>query len=918
MKCRFSFAWIGSILLALVVSPIASPAPASANEAEASPIDFEQQIQPILQARCVACHGDEEQSAELSLATAEDLLRGGESGSVIVAGSPTESLLYERVHRREMPPEDSEPLTDAEIELLRRWIAEGASLGQSVKHEETVTDERIVPLMLLRCATCHGERRREADLDLRTPEGMLRGGKSGPAVVKGAPGASLLIQRIRSEEMPPRRQLVAASVKPMEASELKLLEQWIAAGMPSAEPRDERSSAVSSVKDEDREFWSFRSPQAAPLPVEQLSPDDLQRVRSPVDVFVMAKLREQGLTLSPEANRETLIRRLYFDLIGLPPTAEQVNQFVNDPHPQAYEMLVESLLASPHYGERWGRHWLDAAGYADSEGGDNEDRVRPNMWRYRDYVIQSLNRDKPYDRFLMEQIAGDELVDYENAGTITQEIYDNLVATGFLRTAPDRTFANITNFVPDRLEVIADEIQILGSAVLGLTIQCSRCHSHKFDPLPQRDYYRLAALLKDALDEHDWLGPQERQLPYVTTDERRAWEEHEAHLRSQIEPLQQQLDASTDEEEKKEIQKRIEELKAQQRPEPKIRALWSRGVPSPTYLLRRGNYLTPGERVTPGVPEVLTRRGGELVIEPPWPGAATTGRRLALARWLTQPDHPLTARVMVNRVWKQHFGQGLVATPDNFGNTGARPTHPELLDWLAVEFVRRGWSLKALHRELVTSSTYRQSSQVTPEALAADPDNRWLSRMPLRRLEAEVLRDALLSVAGRLDLTPYGPPDGVDVRGDGLVTVQASDHGERRSIYVLHRRTQMPTILENFDSPQMSPNCIVRSESIAAPQALHLLNNAVVYELAGHFADRIWADVGMDRDAQITLAFELAFGTGPDGEQRQIAEEMLGRLDAEWRETIGEEEDAEQQAARRALRNFCHALMNSAAFVYVD
>src|SRR5205085_1222204 len=444
------------------------------------------------------------------------------------------------------------------------------------------------------------------------------------------------------------------------------------------------------------------------------------------------KLEEKGLTLSPEADRATLLRRAYLDLTGLPPEPAEVREFLADPAPDAYERLVDRLLASPRYGERWGRYWLDLAGYADSEGKREQDLPRPHAWRYRDYVIRACNADRPYDRFLLEQLAGDELADHEKAPEITPEVYDNRVATGFLRMAPDATWANITGFVPDRLEVIADEIEVLGSAVMGLTLKCARCHSHKFDPIPQRDYYRLADVFKGAYDEYDWLKPDVRpglgpvsqdvlggrHLPHVTTRERRAWQAHNARIQKEIALKSGRAGKDS---------ARIKGLRARLLPEPRVQALWDRGQPSPTYVYRRGDPLLPGRLVGPGVPSVLTDGKTPFKVEPPWPGAKKTGRRLAFARWLTRPDHPLTARVIVNRLWKHHFGNGIVRTLGNFGKAGTPPSHPELLDWLAVELMRRGWSLKEMHRLMMISSTYRQSSAVTPAHEKLDPDNVLLS-----------------------------------------------------------------------------------------------------------------------------------------------------------------------------------------------
>lgn len=907
---------------------------------------YEAHVAPLLKARCSPCHGERRKKADLDLQTPESITRGSESGAVIVPGRPAESLLYRMVHEGEMPPKKSERLSEAEVETIRQWIENGAKFTLAAGTAPDITQHDILPILLLRCTVCHGTRTREAGLDLRTKASMLKGGKSGPAFLPGKPDESLILKKIHSGEMPPKKRLASASVKPMEPSEIELLSRWIAAGAPEVEmPPDVATEAPDPlVSDEDRDFWSFKPPRRPPVP----SVRNGSRVRNPIDAFVLHRLEEAGLDLSPEADRLSLLRRATFDLTGLPPTPEEVEAYVADTTPFAYERLIERLLASPRYGERWARHWLDLAGYADSEGGQHADRVRPHAYRYRDYVIRSFNGDKPYDRFLHEQIAGDELADYENAPVITREIYDNLVATGFLRMAPDSSYAGITNFVPDRLEIIDDELETLSSAVMGLTLRCARCHSHKFDPIPQRDYYRLAAVFKGALDEHDWLPPtrgsgpagtRDRYLPQVMTTERQAWEVHDRQLRSEIDAIRSRVrqkekelakkygtdDPKKSKEKAPELKKladdaerRIRELNGQRKPEPLVRALWDRGAPSPTYILQRGDYLRPGRLVGPGVPSVLTDGRSPFDVRPPRADAGSTGRRLAFAHWLTRLDHPLTARVMVNRIWKHHFGRGLVATLDNFGKAGARPSHPALLDWLATEFVRRGWSIKEMHRLMMTSSTYRQSSTVEVNHEELDPDNRLLSRRQLERMQGEVLRDALLAVAERLDPTPFGPPDGVEARGDGLVISAKRDGRWRRSIYVLQRRTQPLTILENFDTPRMNPNCVERAESTVAPQALHLLNNAMVRELAKSLAQRVRREAGSDPERQIERAYLIATGRGPDREERRVALDDFHRLAERWRRHAGGETAEEGVAHQRALENFCHALMNSAAFLYID
>ncbi|MEZ6050974.1 MAG: PSD1 and planctomycete cytochrome C domain-containing protein [Planctomycetaceae bacterium] len=889
-------------------------------------------IRPILQGKCVRCHGEATQKAELNLADAAGIRRGSEGGDIFKSGAPDDSRLLEVLTDGEMPPE-GDPLTPEEIDLIRIWIEQGVKFdADTPNNEEVLNQHDVIPILLLRCATCHGRQTQEAGLDLRTKAAILQGGKSGPAMVPGDPSESLLIKRIQAEEMPPRDNLASHSVKPVEPQELEVLSRWIAEGAREIDVAPDMAIDEPDplVSEEDRDFWSLKSPVRSTVP----SVSRVRDVRNPIDSFVLHRHEEVGLGLASDAEREVLMRRAHFDLFGLPPSPDDIRRFVSDTRADAYERLIDRLLASPQYGERWGQYWLDLAGYADSEGVQHSDPVRPFAYRYRDYVIRSFNVDKPYDVFLTEQIAGDELADYEHVETITPELADNLIATGFLRMSADGTFAGITGFVPDRLDVIDDQIRILTSSVMGLTMRCVRCHSHKFDPIPQRDYYRLTALLKPAMDEHDWLKPTaggngnvtggHRYLPYVSTDERKAWEVHEQAVTTEIEGLQAKLDSCKDDEElTKQVEQEIEAAKSKRQPEPLVRALWDRGEPSPTYLLRRGDYLQPGRLMGPGVPSLLSTGLEPFQPEPPWPGSTKTGYRLALARWLTLPNHPLTSRVIVNRIWRHHFGRGIVETLDDFGRAGARPTHPELLDWLSVEFVENGWSIKQLHRLIMTSATYRQSSVVTSEQLRLDPENRLLSRMPLRRLEAEALRDSLLSVAGRLDLNPFGPADGVEARGDGLVTSVPGPAGWRRSIYVQKRRTQRLTILDDFDRPRMSPNCVDRRSSTVAPQALHLMNNAMIHELSLSLADRLIAEYPDDEQKQLEQLIALTTGNLSSPEF-PVVRESLRQFEAEWQLRLSVDDPSltpdqlAQQAHRRALGNVCHAFMNSDSFLYID
>ncbi|MCH2183792.1 MAG: DUF1553 domain-containing protein [Mariniblastus sp.] len=866
--------------------------------------------------------------------------------------------------------------------LVAIWVAAGLpTAGGATRKQPQVTLHDVVPILLLRCAACHGRQQQDGGLDLRSRESMLKGGESGPVLAPGDPENSLILKRLVAEEMPPRKRLIEASVKPMTASEIQLLRAWIQAGAPETAEGLQKAEGKSPVSEQDRQFWAFQPPGDFPVPDVQHA----QRSRNPIDAFILQKLEANQLSLSPEADRRTLIRRATFDLTGLPPDPVEVDTFLADRRTDAYEKMIERLLASRRYGERWGGYWLDRAGYADTEGERQQDLLRPQAYRYRDYVIRAFNADKPYDRFLLEQLAGDELADYENAAEITEEIYDNLVATGFLRMVPDPTWYNVTGFVPNRLDVVADAVDVLGSAVMGLTIKCARCHAHKFDPIPQQDYYSLLAIFKGAYDEHDWMKPNlqnpinngspgrhlYRYLRYVPAEELREWEASESKRKAEIATLKESLEEraallkqqhfeerlagipealrsdvrqavetaaddrneiqnylsekfsgsllltdeqleKSDEDFKKtaeETRGEIESLKKNKSPEPMIRALWDRGEPSPTYLLGRGDYLMPGRLVEPAALSVLST--DKLDIKPPWPGAKKTGRRLALAKWLIRPDHPLTARVMVNTIWKHHFRHGIVKSVDNFGHIGIPPTHPELLDWLAREFIRCDWSIKEMHRLIMTSSTYRQMSRVTPAHEQLDLENDLLSRFPMKRMEAEVLWDTLLLISGSLDETPFGAANGVEVRPDGLVTAVGTEKGWRRSIYVEHNRKQNLTILECFDLPRPVPNCLERKLSTVAPQALHLLNNETIYQLMLAFADRVSRDAGADRTRQIDRIYQLALGRLPTPEENQLAAETLNQLQAEWGKT-------EADPDREALANLCHVLVNSAEFIYID
>jgi hypothetical protein len=844
-------------------------------------------------------------------------------------------------------------------------------------------EKDVLPVFRARCLRCHGADERKAGLDLRGKAGLLKGGESGPALSPGSAERSELWIKIAADKMPPGK------VKLTEAEKV-VIRDWIDGGArdnSTAVARQPEQAADRQVTDAERSFWAFRPPLRPAIPAVRHA----ERVRNPIDAFVLAALEKKGLTLSPEADRLTLLRRATFDLVGLPPSPEEIDALLSDHSPDAYEKLIDRLLASEHYGERWGRHWLDQAGYADSEGILDADYVRTAAWRYRDYVIGALNRDKPYDRFLREQLAGDEAVDYWTAvrtrKELSPEAVESLVATGYLRCASDTSrpdFAKIKNAPGYYYQTLDDTVKIVGSSVLGLTVQCARCHSHKYDPIPQTDYYRLQAIFMSAYRPYDWVPQEQRRLVEATEAQQKDAKAVNDQVDTAVAKLRQQsaelhrrfaenlfADRLTKLPEpiredvrgalvaappqRTEVQKYLagkfqKELRpegpaleqaltagypgyvsgqaelaaaikteeARRRTFPEIRALYDLPGEATTHLLRRGDYLNPGPEVQPGVLSVLATEK-PFTWTPPVGDARTSGRRLAFAEWVTQPDHPLTARVAVNHLWLHHFGEGIVATPDNFGHTGTPPSNPDLLDWLAVEFVARGWSLKTVHRLILTSSTYRQAAAVEPAAQAValriDPDDHLLWRQRLRRLEAEVLRDAMLSASGTLNPQMFGPPVPVQRQADGEVVTGADAAGARRSVYLQVRRSQPLTLLQVFDQPVMETNCTRRSNSTVSSQALTVLNSDTVIRQAEAFAARVLRQKPADPAG---YALVLAFGRPATDQERAKLAAFLNAQAARHAQALGAVGEPSQEARRRALVDLCHMLLSANEFAYVD
>ena len=744
-----------------------------------------------------------------------------------------------------------------------------------------------------------------------------------------------------------------------------------------------------TLTEEDRAFWAFQ-PVGHPEP-PRVRPS--KSVRTPIDAFLLARLKKEGLAFAPPAGPESLIRRVTLDLTGLPPTPEEVAEFLRDPSDAGYERLVDRLLDSPAYGERWARHWLDVAGYADSNGGVEADSERPWAWRYRDYVIRAFHEDRPFDDFITEQLAGDELLPSVSPDLAGRDL-DRLVATGFLRMAPDPTGDGPPEPELARNQVIADTVQIVSSSLLGMTVQCAQCHDHRYDPIPQVEYYRLRAVFEPAFDWKHWKNPAQRLVSLMPPADRSmadcvetAAKVHDAEatrlhdeliekfVQKQLllvpearrpavigarrtpaakrTPEQLQLLrefpmfqdhiilGEIDREganKVEEIRKRAAADRALKPADPLVQALVeSKAEPVATVRFHRGDPQQPREAVRPGLLSVMGLGGLETDLPETVPGRRTTGRRWELARRLTDRRNPLTARVWVNRLWHQHFGRGLVATPGDFGALGERPSHPELLDWLAADFMDHGWKNKRLHRLIVTSTAYRQST-ANPSAQKKDPDNRLLGRYRLRRLDAESLRDSLLAVSGRLDTTRFGPPVPIAVNAQGqfVVGVQKRDgNGDavgveaggtadfRRSLYVKVRRSTPVGVLETFDAPVVNPNCEARPVSTSAPQSLMFLNDGFVLDRSLDLARRLRRECPGDERAQLDRLWRLLFARPPkpvDVERSlKFVRDLGASLPVPQKPATGKGSDApEVSNEERALAALCQVLMGSNRFLYLD
>lgn len=849
-----------------------------------------------------------------------------------------------------------------------------ASAAAEPGQSELTFEKDIMPIFRLKCLRCHAGVEPKAGLNLTQPSMLLTGGKSGPALRIAAAEFSLLYEKIAANEMP------AAGPK-LTAEEKGTIRTWINEG---AKGVSNAAAADGSNDVSDEELWSFKPPVRPRVPVVA----DDNRVTNPIDAFVLKRLETKQLHLAGVADRLTLLRRAHFDLVGLPPSPEDIERFRQDDRPDAYVRMIDRLLAEPHYGERWGRHWLDVAGYAETAGVLFEDRPLDVIWRYRDYVIRALNKDKPYDRFLQEQIAGDELTDYwtayETMDRLPEEVVDAITATGFLRTAPDPSrpdFNTIKNAAAQYYyPTLFDTLQIVCSSTMGLTVQCARCHSHKYDPIPQTEYYRLQAVFTSAYRPNEWVPQMKRRLLVATRKQKEATEKKNAEVavivkelngqlavlkkefgqrlfddrsaklskefrddvkaafavaadqrtqqqnqfvskfEKQLRPIDEELVAALNEDyadykaKAAELSTKIAAEQSRHSWYDEVRALYDLPGDVRTPILIRGDPLTPGPHVEPGVLSAL-ETPQPFDWSSPQTDAHTSGRRLAFARWLTQPEHPLTARVMVNRIWMHHFGRGIVDTPDDFGVSGSPPSHPELLDWLATELVRSSWSLKHIHRLILTSDTWRQRSRVTIDHRVAgeksDPDNELLWRQRMRRLEAEPLRDAFLAASGSLNAEMFGRAQQTYRSANGEVYVPDKADPRRRSVYVAVRRLYPDTMLEAFDQPRIEVNCTSRATSTVSTQALTILNSRFMNRAADAFADRVKKYGGDDPASYAVLT---AFSRAASDDERKRLTEFISEQAGRYLNG-GVDKD---QARRKALADLCHMLLSANEFIYID
>ena len=796
------------------------------------------------------------------------------------------------------------------IACSRLEAAESASAGN-----DTLFEGQVRPLLLEKCVKCHGDTKSESGLRLDSRAALMQGGDSGPAIVPGDPAKSLLVTAMKHDggiEMPPGTFLPG--------DQIAVVEKWIAAGAPwpsDAGPSGPKKTRSGEPTDEERRHWSFQPITDPPVPQVATAGEAVH----PIDAFLTVKLAKKGLQPVGPADRRTLVRRATFDLTGLPPAPADVDSFEADQSPAAFAQLVERLLASPAYGERWGRHWLDVVRYADTAG-ETADYPSPLAWKYRNYVIKAFNDDKPYDRFLREQVAGDLLADPSQPDRFA----DSVTATGYIAISRRFGFDSVNSMHL----TYQDTIDTLGQSVLGLTLGCARCHDHKYDPVTSADYYALYGIFKST----NYAFPGDEQTrrpgdmtPLVSGEQlaalRKPYDEQIASLDAEIrkadeakKPLVEQQKA---EPESEELKQRLKEADAAVAGLKGKKDALRFNPPFPTTygvtdgkgenvkIQKRGEPTRPGDEVAR---RFLTVLGGD-----PVPADEPGSGRRQLADWLTRPGNPLTARVIVNRIWQHHFGQGIVVTENDFGIRGSAPTHPELLDWLASRFVEGGWSIKSLHRLIMSSQAYQRSSGQSETCAAVDPGNTLLWRFSRRRLDAEEIRDSLLMVSGRLDASP-----GEDHPFPAVITWGYSQHNPfmaiyestKRSVYLMTPRLGRHPFLALFDGADTNASTPDRAVTTVPTQALFWMNDPLVHEESQAFARRLLGE--SDSGARIELAYRTALGRSPDAAEVAAGRGFVDRYLAGLKAT----DAPADQHELLAWAAFARTLFASNEFLYID
>lgn len=851
----------------------------------------------------------------------------------------------------------------------------------------------VAPILTESCMQCHGREPLMGNLDLRTREAALKGAAHGPVIVPGNAADSHLYRHLMGQELP---QMPLGGRLP--DSQIAIIKNWIDSGAAwdsgvALAPGSAAGSTTKKFTDQQRRYWAYQKVVKPAAPVVK----DHDWSQNPIDAFVMAKLQDKNLRPNPPADKIALLRRAALDLTGLPPTPDEVQAFLADNSPDAYAKVIDRLLASPQYGERWGRHWLDLARYADTNG-FKSDETRPNIWRYRDYVIQAFNEDMPYDRFVKEQIAGDELYPNDVAARI---------AVGFNRHFSDETNQPVIEL--RRQETLNDITDTVGAVFLGMTYGCAKCHDHKFDPILQSDYYRLQAFFANVREQDDLLlltGPALEAYK----QQQAAWEEKTRAIREEMDAIAApeakaradyytiRFSTGTKEAlatppEKRtpwqsllaikaapqitysdravlnykdqafgvppltqQQKKRFAELEAELKtydaikPNPPVAQTLidnSREAPK-SFILGAGNWDVHREEVHPGFPSIIDPVDPKIV---PPEGLNSTGRRSVLANWLADPQNPIVSRVMVNRIWQFHFGEGIVGSPSDFGMMGDRPTNQKLLDYLAAAFVENGWSMKQMHRLIMLSKTYQESSGFQAEAAAVDPDNKLLWRYDRHRLEGEAIRDSMLFVSGLLNPKVGGPgvhaplPNGVDAsappddefpaagggarirRGNAAAAKVDPTEADRRSVYIFVQRNMVYPMLDAFDEASPQETCSRRFRSVIPSQALILMNDALVLDWARALAGRVLNDSGLSQDQEVERAYRLTLSRPPNTAEREAVSSFLDRQTALLSEKQARNEKfplpdglpAGIEAPRAgAFVDLCHALMNSNEFLYVN